>query len=80
MLGGAGSQRYRRVLALTLVFPFGAVFFLNAGFFAEGLTFAFGFAARLGLPATDFEPRGWVSCACAAARRAIGTRNGEHDT
>jgi hypothetical protein len=71
---------------------FGAAFFLAAGFFAEGLAFGlvlvfglvlafgFGFAAPLGLPATDFVPRGWVSCACAAARRAIGTRNGEHDT
>lgn len=82
--GLAGSHRYRRAFDPALAFPFGAVFFLAAGFFAEGLAFglvlAFGFATPLGLPATGFVPRGWVSCACAAARRAIGTRNGEHDT
>ena len=45
-----------------------------------GFAAAFGFAAPLDFPATGFASRGCVSCACAAARRAIGTRNGEQET
>ena len=64
----------------------GAAFFLAVAFFAPGLALglglgvALGFTAPLGLLATNFAPRGWVSCACAAANRAIGTRNGEQET
>lgn len=74
-----GRHGYRRALAFTLAFTLAfatgfvlvralaAVFFLAAGFFAEGLTcglvliFTFGFAGLLALPAAGFAPRGWVS-------------------
>lgn len=67
LLGPAGRRRYRRAFDLAPAFPFGAAFFLAVGFFAPGLalclglSITFAFAAPLGLPATDFDPRGWVS-------------------
>ena len=69
---------YRRDLVVGLGFAFAFVF-------AFGIAFAFGFAFVFADPVPrttgpGFPPLGFVSCACAAARRAIGTRNGEHDT
>lgn len=75
------------VLAFATFFAaFGVAFFLGVPFVAAfGAAFffvsAFAFAVPCALRLTPaFAPLGCVSCACAAARRAIGTRNGEQDT
>jgi len=57
----------------------GGIILLSEPYFS--FFFAGAFFAAAGLAAAGFAPEGWfLNTACAAARRATGTRNGEQET